>query len=107
MSLNETGTLGGATTQTTDAGGVATFNDLSIDLVGSKTLTAGSGALVVSSSFVISPAAASQLDFVQQPSNAVAGESISPAVTVQLKDQFGNNVPQAGVSVAMALSSGT
>ncbi len=50
---------------------------------------------------------ATKLAFVQQPSNALAGAAIVPAVTVQLQDGGGNAVPQAGVSVAVSLASGT
>ena len=103
------GTLSGAKTNTTDAAGLATFADLSIDLSGSKNLTASSSGLssAASSAFIISPAAASQLAFSRQPTNTTAGQSISPAVTLQLKDSFGNNVPDAGVSIDLILSSGT
>ena len=107
MSLNGAGTLGGTTSQTTDSGGVATFADLSVNLVGSKTLTAASGPAtpVVSDPFTISPAGGSQLAFVQQPTGATAGAVIAPAVTVQLQDSFGNNVPSAGVTIVTALTS--
>src|SRR5439155_1407815 len=102
-----TGTLGGTTSRTSDSAGVATFNDLSIDLVGAKNLTASSTGLpsVASGSFTISAAAANQLAFQQQPSNATAGAAISPAVTVHVADSFGNNVP--GVSVTMTINSGS
>ncbi|WP_409028841.1 DUF2341 domain-containing protein [Gracilimonas sediminicola] len=43
----------------------------------------------------------------QQPSSTNVNTAISPAVRVQLTDQFGNNVKQSGVSVDMALTSGT
>src|SRR5205814_1328815 len=84
------------------------FSNLSINLSGGKTLKAASGALTpaISGSFSISPAAASQLAFVQQPTAATAGAAIAPAVTVQLEDTFGNSVPNAGVSVTMTLSGG-
>src|SRR6185369_11117894 len=39
-----------------------------------------------------------------QPTDVVAGETISPAVTLRLKDDFGNNVP--GSTVTMNASSG-
>ena len=104
-----TGALSGTTPQSTDATGLATFDNLSINLAGAKELTASSGVLTsaVSTSFTISAGGATQLVFVQEPTNAVAGATISPAVTVQLKDALGNNVPTSGVSVAMAISSGT
>jgi hypothetical protein len=104
-----TGTLAGTLIRTTDATGLATFNDLSISVTGSKAITAASAGLTsaVSPSFTITPAAASKLVFVQEPTTAVAGATISPAVTVQLRDAFGNNVPTPGVSVAMSLATGT
>jgi adhesin/invasin len=104
-----TGSLAGTLTTTTDGTGTASFADLSVATSGVKGITASSSGLTsaVSSSFTISPAAASQLAFIQQPTNATAGAGISPSVTVQLRDQFGNNVPSSGVSVAMSLTSGT
>src|SRR5207249_3135785 len=109
LGLNGGGTLSGSNPQSTDANGVATFSNLSINLAGSKTVTASSGAAtpVESSAFTISPTAASQVAFTQQPTDATAGVVIAPAVTVQLKDSFGNNVPDAGVSIDLILSSGT
>src|SRR5206468_925866 len=102
-----TGTLSGTTSRTTDATGLATFNNLSINLSGSKNLTATSAGLssAVSSSFTISAAAAGQLAFTQQPSDATAGATIAPAVKVHVTDSFGNDV--SGLTVAMTLSSGT
>ena len=52
-------------------------------------------------------APATKLAFVQQPTNAVAGAAIAPSVTVQLQDSGSNPVPQAGVSLVLALTSGT
>src|SRR5207302_946446 len=101
------GALSGTASRTSDPAGLATFNDLSINLSGAKNLTASSTgpSPVASSSFTISPAAASQLVFVQQPSNATAGVVIAPTVTVHVTDTFGNDVP--GASVTMAINSGT
>jgi len=70
-----TGTLGGTLTHSTDAGGIAHFNDLNLSQAGPKTLTAtamtGSAPPTNSSSFmVIGPAAA--LAFTTQPGSAVA-----------------------------------
>src|SRR6185369_5836314 len=98
------GTLTGTTPQTTDGSGVAAFTNLSIELTGTKNLTASSGALnsAVSAAFTISPDAASELDYVQQPSTATAGVAIAPEVTVRARDIFGNTVP--GVSVGMSLN---
>src|SRR5205823_2733581 len=57
-----------------------------------------------SNTFNITPAAASQLVVGQQPTNKVAGQSISPAVTVQVQDQYGNTVTSSTASVTMAIA---
>src|SRR6185295_11936246 len=78
------GTLSGTTTVVA-SGGVATFSTLSIDKVGTGyTLAATSAPLTgaTSSAFNISPAAATKLAFTTQPTNAVAGVAIAPAVRV-------------------------
>jgi len=107
--LTGSGTLSGTVTRATNASGLATFNDLSINLVGTKSLQATSSGLTsaTSNNFVISAAPASQVVFVQQPTDTTAGNNISPAVTVQVQDQFGNNVSQSGTSVTVSLNSGT
>lgn len=53
------------------------------------------------------PAPATHLGFVQQPTNAVAGQAIAPAVTAQLLDAANAPVAQAGTSITLALGSGT
>src|SRR5262249_14394038 len=53
--------------------------------------------------FNISPAAADHLAFGQQPTNTAAGVAISPAVTVQGLDKFGNLVTGDSSSVTGAL----
>jgi hypothetical protein len=50
---------------------------------------------------------ANHLAFVQQPTNAVAGASISPSITVQLQDAANSPVAQAGTSITLAKVSGT
>jgi len=104
-----TGTLTGTATRNTDSTGSATFSNLSINLAGSKTLSAASTGITstTSSAFTITPGPAAALLFVQQPTNVIAGATIFPAVTVRLADIQGNTVPASGVSVTMALSTGT
>ncbi len=47
--------------------------------------------------------AAARVGFAQQPTNAVAGAAIAPAVTVQVQDQFGNVVSNpANITVAIS-----
>jgi adhesin/invasin len=47
---------------------------------------------------------ANKLAFVQQPGTTVAGQPITPPVTVQLQDSFGNSVAMAGVNVSIQAS---
>jgi hypothetical protein len=72
---------------------VATFSNLSVDKAGSGyTLAASSSGLasLTSGGFAIAPAAADHLVFLRQPSSTAAGQTISPAVVVEVVDQFGN-----------------
>ncbi len=99
-------------TAATNAGGLATFGGITINAsTAAETITATSATPSLtspaSSSFAVSAAAANKLGFVQQPTNVAAGVSISPAVTVQLQDPFGNNASGAGVTVTLAPSAGT
>src|SRR5438874_8828238 len=52
---------------------------------------------------MVSAAAANRLAFGQQPSNTVAGTSISPAVTINVQDSFGNTVTSSTASVTLAI----
>jgi hypothetical protein len=101
------GTLGGTLTVTA-VNGVATFSNLSLKTAGSYTLKVVDGSLVgtTSSSFSVAAAAASQLIFVQQPSSATAGRVISPAVAVELEDQFGNVASTDTSDVTLAVATG-
>ncbi|HEY6109288.1 MAG TPA: hypothetical protein VIV56_10355, partial [Gemmatimonadales bacterium] len=84
-------TLSGTTTQAV-AGGLATFNDLSLDAVGDGyRLGASSGGLTgdVSTAFKITGGPADHLVFTVSPSDAVAGAGIAPAVRVTAFDAFG------------------
>lgn len=103
------GTLGGTTSNQTDASGVATFADLTITASGVKTVSATAPGLMsaVSTPFMIRPASASQLAFIQPPTNAVAGSVIVPAITVQARDAYGNPVTNAGRTIVVSLSTGT
>ncbi len=104
-----TGILSGTTTRSTGSTGLATFSDLSVNLTGSKTLSASSAGLgtAVSTAFTIVPGPPARLVFVQQPTSTPAGTSIVPAVSVQVRDEEGNNLPKAGISVSVSLSYGT
>ena len=100
------GTLAGTTTVAA-VNGVASFATLSIDKSGSYWLTATAPATGLSggtsNDFSIAAGAATQLAFTVQPSNAVAGRTISPAVQVSARDAQGNLVTGFVGSVTMAL----
>src|SRR5207247_33105 len=105
-------TLSGRTTVPAVAG-VATFNDLSIDKVGSGYTLQATGASLgtVSTAFTISPAAAAKLAFTVQPSATQAGATITPAVRVIARDAFGNTATgftgNVTLTIATNPSSGT
>ncbi len=83
--------LSGTSTVTT-ADGTVEFTDFKVQKSGSYTLTVSSGSLApaTTASFSVGAAAPASLAFTQQPSNVVAGAVIAPAVTVTLKDAYGN-----------------
>lgn len=106
--LSGTGPLNGTLSQVTDAGGVATFANLSLNLAGAKQLLATSGSLTATSaSFNITASSAAALTFTTQPSQVGVNQPITPPVVVQLLDTYGNNVASNGVAITMALTSGT
>lgn len=52
-------------------------------------------------SVTVSPATSNKLGFVQQPTDTTAGQTISPSVTVAIRDQYGNQTSStANVTVA-------
>jgi hypothetical protein len=90
--------------------GVAKFNNLVINAAGSYVLRATDTNPNLDpgfAPFTINAASASKLAFVQQPSNANTGATISPAVTVAVEDAFGNTVTGDTSAVTLTLSSGT
>jgi hypothetical protein len=99
------GALAGTTTVAAVAG-VATFPNLSINKTGTGyTLAATATTLTgaTSTGFTITPATASQLAFSVEPSTAVAGTSITPAVQVSARDAFGNLVPSFAGNVTVGI----
>jgi hypothetical protein len=84
--------LGGTTTRTA-AVGVATFDDLSVNLAGVGYIlnaTATGLADTTSGAFDVVPSVAARLEFTQEPSATVAGENLNPTVTVTARDALGN-----------------
>jgi hypothetical protein len=102
----------GATFVTAPAvNGVATFSNLVINTVGSYVLKATDTNPNLDPGYapftINAAAAATKLAFVQQPSNATTGATITPAVTVAVEDANGNTVTSDTSTVTLTLSSGT
>jgi hypothetical protein len=99
------GTLAGTTTVAATSG-VATFSTLSLNTVGTGyTLTATATGLTsaTSNAFNITVGAAAKLVFTVQPSNAVAGAAIAPAMQVTIQDAHGNTLTTATTSITVAI----
>jgi hypothetical protein len=117
ISLTLAGGTGlGGTLTVTPQNGVATFSDLTVSTAGTGlTLLAASPNLssATSVAFTISapssgpPPTPTRLAYIQQPSNAVAGAAISPAVQVAVEDAAGNVLPTATNPITVALVGGT
>jgi len=105
------GVLSGTQTQNTDPTGKATFNNLSLNLVGIKTLQAASAPWITptNSSLTIVSAAPAQLQITTPISSPLKpGYTFSPAPAVQILDQFGNVVSNSTtVITAHSISSGS
>ena len=102
-------TLGGTLTVNA-VNGVATFLNLSIQKAGTGyKLTASSPGVAgaTSSSFTINPDVATTLHFAGQPTSTTANTIISPAVTVDVRDQFNNVVKTFTGNVTVSIAAGT
>lgn len=102
-------TLSGTFTQTPN-GGVATFNAVKVDKVGTGyTLTASADGLTSATTgpFDISHGPAAKLGFSTQPTDAVSSTSISPAMQVTVQDAYGNTVTSSAAAIALNITSGT
>ena len=82
---------------------MATFNNIVFNAVGSYTLAASSNGLTsaTSNSFTIGPSTPSKIVFTTQPPNGVPSVALSPAVVVQVQDQFGNVATGSSASVTV------
>ncbi len=91
-------TLGGAASVLSNAAGIASFTTLSMTTAGTYTLTASATgpASMVSGTFIIAPAAATQLLFTTEPANVIAGNALP--VAIEALDSFGNTVPGVNIS---------
>ncbi|UCG87756.1 MAG: hypothetical protein JSW71_04195, partial [Gemmatimonadota bacterium] len=101
------GTLSGAVSVRAQ-GGVAVFDNLSIDKVGSGyslTANAPTAQGAMSAVFDIGPGTPGQLLITGDPSDVTAGEIITPPIEVTVLDSFGNLATNAAIDVTLELSS--
>lgn len=68
--------------------------------------TTGQGGATNYGSVVMIPGIVDSLVYVQQPTITNIDSIITPAVRVQLVDQFGNSVKTSGINIGVAISSG-
>jgi len=89
--------------------GVVTFSDLSVDKAGSGytlVMSATGFGNTSSTTFGITPGAATKLTFVTQPSRTPKSSIITPPVQVAAQDAFGNTVTAFTGSVTISIAAG-
>src|SRR5438105_2983811 len=88
----------------TDPNGMAT-GTLSSTVAGAKSVSAtvGSVAITQHAPVTVTSAAADTLVYLVQPSAVAAGAHITPAIQVELRDQFGNRVTAATAGITLAI----
>jgi hypothetical protein len=102
LTLEGEGTLQGGAEVLSGLDGIASFANLSLDRSGHPRLLARLGTLVATSApFTVTHAPAASFVYLTQPSPAVAGATITPAVQLRAVDAFGN--PVAGEPVMVTL----
>jgi Bacterial Ig-like domain (group 1) len=97
-------TFAGSTTVATDVFGIAASPVATANgITGTFQVTATTSGAPQPAAFNLTnvTGTANKLTFVQQPTGAVAGQVMTPAVTVQLQDSFGNPAATPGVAVAL------
>ena len=109
LTLN-TGVFGGSSglTSVGAVDGVATFDDLTIDDVGSYTITADdpdASLSRTSDTFSVTPADPDHLTFSAQPVDTTAGATMGD-ITVVVEDAFGNVVDDASGTISLAVGTG-
>ncbi len=107
VNVSVTGALKGTTPLTTNASGLAVYSDLSINQIGTYTLSAASGTITAASqSFILSPAAAAQLAYTIGPVGTTAGLTLA-TVALAVTDKFNNPVPNVVVTLTSTLGANT
>jgi sRNA-binding regulator protein Hfq len=110
LSLLNGGTLNGTLSRTTTNNGVATFNNLSINVVGtnySLVATSTNSLSVTGITFAVNAAPASKLVYSTPPVTTNTAGQMLPTFVVQVTDPFNNNIPTNGVPITMSLNTGT
>ena len=105
LAVEPSGATIGGTTVVHAVGGVAVFDNISLTQAGAYAVVASRGPLtaVESNSFTVNPAPAAKLVFAQQPTNSTTGAAITPPVTINVEDQFGNIVTTSSAKVKLSL----
>jgi hypothetical protein len=88
----------------TDVNGVAT-GTLRSTVVGAKVVSGaidGTG-IEQTDTVTVTPSVADRLAFIVQPGSATVDNTITPAVQVEIRDQFGNRVTGAGNPITLAI----
>jgi len=55
---------------------------------------------------IVEPAAVETLTIIEQPTNAIAGEEIAPAVTVNATDEYGHLIPELPITASLVAEEG-
>jgi len=100
------GAFTGTTTSALTVGGIATFTDVQLNLVGTGyTIIASATGLnsETSNAFNITAAAASKVGFLTQPATVVAGTAFATNIQVAVQDASGNTVPTATNVVTLSI----
>ena len=100
------GTLTGTLSVPTAADGTSTFSNLILTgTAGPRTVRFTRSGLTpdTSTAMVLTAGTATALEYVVQPSTVTAGQAITPAVTVRIRDGAGNTVTSATNAVTMAI----
>lgn len=110
LDQNPSGSVLGGTLTVNAVAGVATFSNLTLSVAmpgAQHTLRATATGLFDATSWPfqsLNPAAAGvRLGFVAQPSNAIAGQNIAPAITVEVQDAYGLRDTTSNASITLAV----
>jgi len=69
--------------------------------VGEWTVMGSYNGHTATATLIVEPAAVETLSIIRQPTDAAAGEAISPAVTVNASDEYGHLIPELPIGVSL------